>query len=166
MAKQICDTVKQISGALIWSFSDLFHINIYELREDNVGYALRIMHRINPQGTSKAKGQPDWIYDDTAIWIQRFDWTKGWLCMWLLSLRGGPRQLDNTQRNAEDGQSHPSESTMRSRIKCNSSAISKEIKSGAQFCSTAQNDLYCTPDRKKVYNVFLSIVTSRAGLFC
>ena len=79
---------------------------------------------------------------------------------------GGPRQLDNTQRNAEDGQSHPSESTMRSRIKCNSSAISKEIKSGAQFCRTAQNDLYCTPDRKNDYNVFLSIVTSRAGLFC
>ena len=61
MAQQICHNVKQIYGALIWSFSDLFHINIYELREDNVGYALRIMHRINPQGTSKAKGQPDWI---------------------------------------------------------------------------------------------------------
>ena len=69
--------------------------------------------------------------------------------------------MDNTQRNAEDGQSHPSESTMRSRIKCNSSAISKEIKSEAQFCRTAQNDLYCSPNRKNDYNVFLSIVTSR-----
>ena len=113
----------------------------------NIGHSLRTMHRINPQGTSKAQGQPKWIYDDTAIWLQRFDWTRWWLCMWLLSLRGWPRQLDNTQRNAEDGQSHPFESTMRSRIKCNSTAISKEIMSEAQFCRTAQDDLYGTPNR-------------------
>lgn len=137
-----------------------------ELHEDSIGHALPIACRITPQGTSKAQGQPEWIYDDTAIWIQRFDWTKGWLCMWLLSLRGWPKQLDNIQRNAKDGQSHPSKSTMRSRIKCNSSAISKEIKSEAQFCCAAQNDLDCTPNRKNDYNVFLSIVTSRARLFC
>ena len=137
-----------------------------ELHEDGIGHALPIACRITPQGTSKAQWQPEWIYDDTAIWIQRFDWTKGWLCMWLLSLRGWPRQLDNTQRNAEDGQSHHSESTVRSRIKCNLSTISKEIKSEAQFCRTTQNDLYYSPNRMNDYNVFLSIVTSRARLFC
>jgi hypothetical protein len=47
------------------------------LHEDKVGHALRIMHGINPQGTNKALRQPEWINDDTAIWIQRFDWTKG-----------------------------------------------------------------------------------------
>jgi len=38
--------------------------------------------------------------------------------------------------------------------------------SEAQFCRTTQNDLYCTPNRVNEYNVFLSIVTSRARLFC
>lgn len=117
------------------------------LQEDSTVHALRITCRISPRDTSKAQGQPQWIYDDTDVWIKRFEWTKGWLCLWLLSLRGWPRQLDNTQRNAEDGQSHPFESTMRSRIKCNSTAISKEIMSEAQFCCTAQNDLYGTPNR-------------------
>ena len=38
------------------------------------------------------------------------------------------------------------------------------MKSEAQFCRTAQNDLYYSPNRMNDYNIFLSIVTSRARL--